>query len=332
MIEYTSKTIRAWSLLGQTRSFGNTLLEIAKNDPRIVAVTSDMAKTAGLDRFGKTFPNRLINTGIAEQNMIGIAAGLANEGLIPFAVSFASFSSMRACEAVRHFLGNMHRNVKLVGVGSGFSTGIFGSTHYCKEDLAIMRAISGIVIFSPADCTELSKVVEACIHYQGPVYIRLTGQMNNPVVYKSDFQFEIGRAIKLKSGIDTSIFATGSMVHHSIKAAEILEQRGIRASVINMHTLKPLDLAILNNEMSSSVLFVSIEEHSKVGGLGSAISEHLSSFKQHPVLLRLGIEDEFQKAGDYSYMIEKNELTPEQIATNIQKTYVSLKLNAHVSI
>lgn len=332
MIEYNSKNIRAWSLLGQTRSFGNALLEMAKDNSKIIAVTSDMAKTSGLERFVKTLPDRLINTGIAEQNMVGISAGLANEGLIPFAISFASFSTMRACEPVRHFLGNMHRNVKLIGVGSGFATGIFGSTHYCKEDLAIIRAISGIVILSPADCTELSKAIEASIQYDGPVYIRLTGQMNNPIVYKNDYSFEIGKAIKLKTGSAVTIIATGSMVHNSLKASEILEQHGISASVIDMHTIKPLDTRIIGDEINSSELLVSVEEHSTIGGLGAAIAEHLSSLEQRSILLRLGIKDEFQKAGDYLYMLEQNQLSPEQIAANIKEKYLSLKLSNDVSI
>ncbi len=291
-----------------------------------------MAKTAGLDRFIKTLPGQLINTGIAEQNMVGIAAALATEGLIPFAISFASFSTMRACEPTRHFLGYMHRNVKLVGVSAGFATGIFGSTHYCKEDLAIMRVISGIVILSPADCTELSKAMEAAVHYDGPVYLRLTGQMNNPIVYKNDYSFEIGKAIKLRTGPDITIIATGSMVYNSLRASEILEQQGIRASVINMHTIKPLDTTSIDTEITSSELIVSVEEHSKIGGLGGAIAEHLSSLKQHPALLRLGIEDEFQKAGNYAYMLEQNQLLPEQIALNIREKYLSLKVKSNVSI
>ncbi len=332
MIEYNSKNIRAWSLLGQARSLGNTLLELAKDNYKIIAVTSDMAKTSGLDRFGKTFPDRLINTGIAEQNMVGISAGLATEGLIPFAISFASFSTMRACEPTRHFLGYMQRNVKLVGVSSGFATGIFGHTHYCKEDFAIMRAISGMVIISPADCTELSKALEAAVNYNGPVYIRLTGQMNNPIVYKKDYSFEIGKAIKLKSGADITIIAIGSMVYNSIKASELLEQKGISTSVIDMHTIKPLDTSIIDSEISSSKLIVSVEEHSKIGGLGGAIAEHLSTCKQHPVLLRLGIDDDFQKAGSYLYVIEQNQLLTEQIASNILKQYLKLKLHTNVSI
>ncbi|HTA61393.1 MAG TPA: transketolase C-terminal domain-containing protein [Bacteroidia bacterium] len=324
MIQYNSTNIRVWSLLGQSRAFGNALLEIAKENKKIMAVTSDLAKVAGLDRFGKAFPDRLINTGIAEQNMVGIAAALATEELIPFAISFASFSTMRACEPSRHFLGYMQRNVKLIGISSGFATGIFGNTHYCKEDFAIMRAISGIVILSPADCTELVKAIEAAVNYNGPVYIRLTGQMNNPIVYKDDYAFEIGKAIKLKSGDDITIVATGSMVCNSLKAAELLEQKGIKVSVIDMHTIKPLDTAIIDNEIRSSKLIVSVEEHSKIGGLGGAIAEHLSELKQHPVLLRLGIEDEFQNAGNYLYMLEQNHLLPEQIAANILEKYLLL--------
>lgn len=332
MIDYSYKNIRAWSLLGQTRSFGNCIFELAKADPRIIVVTADMAKTSGLDRFGKLLSERLINTGIAEQNMVGIAAGLATEGMIPFAVSFASFSTMRACETVRHFLGYMNRNVKLVGVSSGFATGIFGNTHFCKEDLAIMRAVSGITIISPADCTELTKALEATILHDGPVYLRLTGQMNHPVVYKNDYSFELGKAIKLKDGDDVSIIATGSMVYNSLKAAELLELQGIKASVIDMHTIKPLDTSMIDSEIKSSRLIVSVEEHGKIGGLGGAIAEHLVSKEQHPVLLRMGIEDEFQKAGNYSYMLEKNQLLPEQIAQNIQSKFTTIKLRTHVSI
>lgn len=332
MINYNSTNIRVWSLLGQTRAFGSALLEMAQENPRIIIVTSDMAKTSGLERFGKLFPDRLINTGIAEQNMVGIAAGLANEGLIPFAVSFASFSVMRACEPTRHFLGYMQRNVKLIGVSSGFATGIFGNTHYCKEDLSIMRAISGILIISPADCAGLVKSVEAAVHHNGPVYIRLTGQMNNPVVYQGDFKFEIGKAIQLKQGSDITIIATGSMVHNSLKAAELLAREDINASVIDMHTIKPLDTSIIDTEICSSKLIVSVEEHSKIGGLGGAIAEHLSTLQKHPVLLRLGIEDEFQNAGDYSYMLEQNHLLPEQIASNILEKYISLNLNSNVTV
>ncbi|MCX6249772.1 MAG: transketolase [Bacteroidetes bacterium] len=325
MIQINPTNIRVWSLLGQNSALGNALLEIAKENEKIVAITSDLAKSSGLDRFGKLFPNRLINTGIAEQNMLGIAAAFANEDFIPFAISFAAFSVLRACEPTRHFMGYMQRNVKLIGLGSGFAMGVFGNTHYCREDIAIIRAIPGIAIISPADCTELVKAMEASAEYTGPVYIRLTGIMNNPVVYKKNYNFEIGRAITLKQGTDITIIATGSMVYNSLLASEILEKEGISATVMDMHTIKPLDRKIIENEISSSKLIVTVEEHSKTGGLGGAIAEYLCSVQHHPVLLRLGMEDQFQPAGDYHYMLGQNELLPEQIASNVRQKFLSLK-------
>jgi transketolase len=324
MILINPTNCRIWSLLGPRGAFGNALLELAKENEKIIAITSDVAITAGLERFGRTFPDRLINTGIAEQNMIGMAAAFANEDFIPFAISFANFSVLRACEPARHFLGYMRRNVKLVGLSSGFAMGVFGNTHYGTEDIAIIRAIAGLTIISPADCTELVKTVEAISKYNGPVYMRLTGVMNNPIVYKEDYDFEIGKAITLKRGNDITIIATGTMVYNSLKAAEILEKQGISASVIDMHTIKPLDTKIIDSELRLSKLIVSVEEHGKIGGLGGAIAEYLSSVHHHPVLLRLGIEDKFQHAGDYHFMLEQNELLPEQIAFNIGKKLLSL--------
>lgn len=324
MIKFNSTNTRVWSLLGQAGAMGNALMEIAKDNKKIVALTSDLAKIAGLDRFGKSFPDRLINTGIAEQNMLGIAAAFANEGFIPFAFSFANFSVLRACEPTRHFMGYMQRNVNLVGFSAGFATGAFGNTHYGKEDIAILRAFSGITIISPADCTEVIKVTEAASKYSGPVYLRLTGLLNNPIVYENDYDFVIGKAIKLKDGADITIIAAGSMVYNSLKASEILEKKGISATVMDMHTIKPIDTKSIDHEIASSKLIVSVEEHSIIGGLGGAIAEYLCSVKNHPVLLRLGIEDKYQLAGDYHYMLEQNGLLPEQIACNIEQKFLSM--------
>ncbi len=325
MIQFDPASIRTWSLLGQAGTLGNALLEMAKENSKITAITGDLARIAGLDRFAKTFPERLINTGIAEQNMLGIAAAFATEEFIPFAISFANFSVLRACEPMRHFMGYMQRNVKLVGLGSGFSMGLFGNTHYCMEDIAIVRAIPGIAILSPADCTELVKATIASANHEGPVYLRLTGVMNNPVVYRQDYDFELGKAIMLAKGADVAIIATGSMVFHSLQAAEILKNQGISASVIDMHTIKPLDTDIIDRKICFVKLMVSVEEHSVAGGLGGAIAEHLCSVREHPALLRLGIEDNFKPAGEYRYMLEQNGLLPEQIAFNIRQKYLSLK-------
>lgn len=324
MIVINPANTRFWSILGPRGAFGVALLEIAKGNEKVMAVTADLAITAGLDRFKKDYPNRLINTGIAEQNMIGVAAAFANEGFIPFAISFANFSVLRACEATRHFLGYMQRNVKLVGLSSGFAMGMFGNTHYGIEDIAIIRAIPGITILSPADSTEVVKATEAASNFNGPVYLRLTGVMNNPIVYKEDYNFKIGKAITLTEEGDITVFATGSMVYNSLEAAKILKDKQINVCVINIHTIKPLDKECIDVKNKQSKLLVSVEEHSKIGGLGGAIAEHLCSYTNHAPLLRLGISDQFRPAGDYKYLLEQNELLPEQIAAAIEKKYLSL--------
>jgi len=324
MIVINPANTRFWSILGPRGAFGVALLEIAKGNEKVMAVTADLAITAGLDRFKKDYPNRLINTGIAEQNMIGVAAAFANEGFIPFAISFANFSVLRACEATRHFLGYMQRNVKLIGLSSGFAMGMFGNTHYGIEDIAIIRAIPGITILSPADSTEVVKATEAASNFNGPVYLRLTGVMNNPIVYKEDYNFKIGKAITLTEEGDITVFATGSMVYNSIEAAKILKDKQINVCVINIHTIKPLDKECIDVKNKQSKLLVSVEEHSKIGGLGGAIAEHLCSYTNHAPLLRLGISDQFRPAGDYKYLLEQNELLPEQIAAAIEKKYLSL--------
>jgi transketolase len=321
MIPINPSGVRTWSLLGMGGTLGAALLEMARENDRVIAVTGDLASVCGLGRFGKAYPERLINTGIAEQNMIGVAAGFAAEGYIPFAVSFATFSVLRACEAMRHFMGNMHGNVKLIGLGSGFAAGTFGNTHYGREDIAVSRAVPGIVVLSPADCTELVKAVEAASHYSGPVYIRLTGLINHPVVYREDYDYTIGKAIRLRNGENISIIATGSMVHHGLLAAGKLEDLGLSSRVIDMHTIKPLDTDIIARECLASGMIVTVEEHSVVGGLGGAVAEYLSSIRRHPPLLRLGMKDEFQPSGEYRYMLEQNELLPEQIASAISGNF-----------
>ena len=325
MIVINPANTRFWSMLGPRGTFGTAILEIAKENEKVIAIAADLTTTAGLDRFKKDFPDRLINTGIAEQNMVGVAAGLANEGFIAYAISFANFSVLRACEANRHFLGYMQRNVKLVGLSSGFAMGMFGNTHYGIEDIAVIRAIPCIVILSPADSTEVVKATEAASKFIGPVYLRLTGVMNNPIVYKEDYNFEIGKAIRLKKGNDVTIIATGTMVYNSLQASKVLETHGISATVIDMHTIKPLDTKIIDEELCLSKFIVSVEEHSKIGGLGGAIAEYLSSIENNTTLLKLGIDDKFRHAGDYKYMLEQNELLPEQIAAAVEQKYLSFK-------
>lgn len=319
-MEINRTNIRTLSMLGQRGTFGVTLLDIAQENDRIVALSADLCNTSGLDRFKDTYFERFFNIGIAEQNMVGIAAGLAAGRNIPFATTFSNFATLRSCEQVRHFMGYMKENVKLVGLGSGFSMGMFGTTHYGIEDIASIRSVNNLIILSPADCLETAKAVIAAAEIKAPVYLRLSGTMNNPIVYKEDYNFEIGKAITLKEGNDVSIIATGSMVSNSLKAAEIIEQQGISVKVINMHTIKPLDKTAIVDACRTKFI-VTVEEHSKIGGLGSAVAEELSIKKSRPPHLIIGIGDEYKHAGDYKYLIEQYGLKSEQIAKEIITKY-----------
>jgi transketolase len=317
MIAVNSMQARIWSKLGTRGSFGAALLEIGKQNDKVLALSADLCNTSGLDRFQAAFPERFINVGIAEQNMIGISAGLSAGGGIVFATSFSNFVALRSCEQVRHYLGYMKSNVKLVGLAAGFALGMFGNTHYGIEDMAVMRVIPNLTLLSPADSTETVKATLAAVEFDGPVYIRLTGGMNNPIVFKEDYKFEIGKAITLREGKDITIFATGSMVYYSLEAAKRLEEQGLSASVIDMHTLKPLDTGAIDQVCQSTKLIVTVEEHSILGGLGGAVAEYKSTLKGAPAQLRIGIQDEFGRAGDYSFMLDKYGLTAEKIAKAI---------------
>lgn len=326
MIEFNSLNFRTWSKLGQRGAFfGVAAIDLGEQFDNLMIITADLASLSGLDRFKASFPEKFLNMGIAEQNMLAASAGLADEGKIVFCTTYATFITMRSCEPLRHFLGYMKSNVKVVGSGAGLFMGLSGNTHYTLEDISIIRAIPNIVILSPADAGEAVKMALEAARFTGPMYIRLTGGLNAPMIYKEDYKFEIGKGVTIKENSgDITIFATGTMVYNALKATEFLEKQNIAARVINMHTIKPLDLEILIKYKDSSRLFVSIEEHNIIGGLGGAIAEQMSSLNFKIPLLRLGISDEFKHAGDYNYMLEQNELLPEQISKNIAQKYLSL--------
>lgn len=319
-MEITPRYIRTLSMLGQRGTYGVALLKAAQNNEDIVALSADLCNTSGLDRFKTSYPDRFYNTGISEQNMIGVAAGLAAGGNIPFASTFANFAALRSCEQIRHFMGYMRENVKVVALSAGFAMGMFGNTHYGMEDIAAIRAINNIVILSPADGLEVVKSVEAAVRIKAPVYIRLTGVMNMPVIYKDDYHFEPGKAVKLKEGLDVAIFATGSMVYNALKAAEQLEAAGISTSVTNMHTIKPLDVKSIYNACSAK-LIATIEEHSKIGGLGSAVAETIAARKTKPPLLVIGTGEQYLNAGDYKYLINQYSLSADKIFEKIKSKY-----------
>ena len=316
-MEINSKNARLWSRLGSRAVFGQAMLAAGERNEKIMALSGDLGNSSGLARFQQTFPERYLNVGIAEQNMIGIAAGLAKEGFNVFVTSFAPFITLRAGEQIRMNLGYMKLNVKAVSIGSGISMSFLGNSHYGIEDAAVMRSIPNMTIVCPADCSEIVKVVNAASAFEGPMYIRLTGAVGNPPVYTEDYDFIIGKSITVKDGADITIIANGSMVYESLQASKILDANGISTKVINMHTIKPLDTEELEKVISTSKVIVSVEEHSVIGGLGSAIAEYKTKFSNSPPHLILGLPDNFGKTAEYRYLLDKYRLVGEKIAADI---------------
>ena len=318
MLQINASNARQWSRLGSRGVFGQAILSIGDKYPNLLVMSADLGNSSGLDRFKNSYPDKFLNIGIAEQNMIGVAGGLAKEGFNIFATSFAPFIAMRSGEQIRMNLGYMGLNVKAVAIGSGVSMGFLGNSHYGIEDAAIMRAIPNMTVVCPADCSEIVKTVYAAAEFEGPMYIRLTGAANNPPVYTEDYDFSIGKAITLRRGTDITIIAIGTMVYESLEAAKILEAQGVSCTVVNMHTLKPIDTAAINVAISSSKLIVTVEEHSVIGGLGSAVSEYKTKFVNSPPQLILGLPDIFGKTADYRYLLEKYGLVGSKIAQSVQ--------------
>mgnify|MGYP004516839895 CR=1 FL=1 len=319
MLEYNKLNIRTWSLLGPSGAHGIAAMELAESNENVLMLTADLCFFSGLERFKATHSDRLYDVGIAEQNMIGIAAGLAKEGFCPFANTYASFCTSRCADQVRVNMSYMKLPIKLIGLTSGFGAGVLGATHVSLEDIAVMRALPNITVISPADCTEIIKAMLAVARTPDPTYIRLTGPMNTPIVYKEDYDFEIGKAIELKDGNDVCILASGSIVAEALKASKLLEKDGISVSVVNIHTIKPLDKDFVCKVANKYGLLFTIEEHSIYGGLGSAIAEVLVEKRMNTQLEIIGINDFFPSAGDYRYQLEQCGLTAVQIADRIRK-------------
>ena len=315
-MDINEKNIKIWSTIGSRATLGIAALELAKEIDNLMVLTCDVSTSAGLDRFRKTYPEKYLDLGIAEQNMIGVAAGLASENFNVITTTFAPFQTMRCCEQIKVNIGYMKQKICMVGIASGLSLGTLGYTHCCIEDVGILRSIPGITIISPADSLETVKALQAAVKSKNPSYLRLTGSSNNPIVYKEDYEFKIGKSITLKEGKDITIFCAGSMVHQSLEAAKILETKNVSSKVVNMHTIKPIDkLAI--DEARDCALIISVEEHNVIGGLGSAIAEYKSGLKNFPRQLFLGVMDTYTKGGNYKFLQEKHRLTSDKIAEDI---------------
>ncbi len=285
-------------------SYGNALTALGAENDNLVVLDADLAAATKTGIFKKAYPDRHIDCGIAESNMIGIAAGLASCGKVPFCSSFAMFAAGRTYEQIRNSVGYPHLNVKIGATHAGISVGEDGATHQCNEDIALMRTIPGMVIINPSDDVEAQAAVRAAYEHQGPVYLRF-GRLAVPVINDTpDYKFEIGKGVELKDGSDVTLIATGLEVNEALEAAKLLEADGISAQVINIHTIKPLDVDLVAAAAAKTGKVVTIEEHSIIGGLGSAVAEVLAE-KQPAKLLRIGVEDTFGESGPAVKLLAK---------------------------
>ncbi|SFH93666.1 transketolase [Pseudobutyrivibrio sp. OR37] len=298
-------------------SYGNALVALGEKYDNLVVLDADLAEATKTGIFRKAFPERHIDCGIAESNMVGIAAGIASTGKVPFCSSFAMFAAGRAFEQVRNSVGYPHLNVKIGATHAGISVGEDGASHQCNEDIALMRTIPGMTIINPSDDVEAKAAVEAAYKMDGPVYLRF-GRLAVPVINdRPDYKFEIGKGVVLKEGKDLTIIATGLEVNESLEAAKKLAEDGIDAEVINIHTIKPIDADLIVKSASKTGKVVTVEEHSVIGGLGGAVAEVLSE-KCPTKMLRIGVKDTFGESGPAVKLLAKYELDAEGIYKQIK--------------
>lgn len=298
-------------------AYGSALAEFGEKYD-IVVMDADLSKSTKTDTFKKKFPEKFINMGIAEGNMMSTAAGIATCGKIVFASSFAMFAAGRAFEQIRNSIGYPALNVKIGASHAGISVGEDGATHQCLEDIGIMRTIPGMVIISPADAVETRAAVEAAIKHYGPVYLRL-GRLSVPVIYdQATYKFEIGKGVQVHDGKDVTIIANGLMVHEALTAKKLLDEEGISARIIDIHTIKPIDKDIIIKAAKETGAIVTAEEHNIIGGLGSAVAEVLAENYPAP-MKRVGVEDKFGKSGKPDVLLKEYGLSAENIVNKVKE-------------
>ncbi len=303
--------------------YGAALVKLGDKYDNLIVMDADLAAATKTGMFKKAFPDKFYDTGIAESNMIGVAAGLAATGHIVFASSFAMFAAGRAFEQVRNSIGYTHLNVKIGATHAGISVGEDGASHQCCEDIALMRTIPGMVILNPADDVEAEKAVFAAAEYEGPVYLRF-GRLAVPRIFDEDYKFEIGKGVELTEGNDVAIIATGLMVNEALMAAEELKKEGINARVINMATIKPLDNDIVIKAAKETGAIVTAEEHNVIGGLGGAVSEVICENYPVPVV-KLGVEDTFGRSGPAVELLHIYGLDAEHIVAKAKQAIAMKK-------
>ena len=297
-------------------SYGKALVEIGKESDKLIVLDADLAAATKTGVFKKEFPDRHIDCGIAESNMTGIAAGMSTCGYVPFMSTFAMFAAGRAFEQIRNSIGYPHLNVKIGATHAGISVGEDGATHQCNEDIALMRAIPGMVVINPSDDVEARAAVHAAFEHEGPVYLRF-GRLAVPVINdEASYKFELGKGVELKDGKDCTIIATGLCVSEALAAADILAKEGIDAQIINIHTIKPIDEDIIVAAAEKTNRIFTVEEHSIIGGLGDAVAAVLSE-KRPTRLTKIGVKDVFGESGPAVELLHKYELDAEGIAKQV---------------
>lgn len=299
------------------QAYGEALKKLAVDNPKVVVLDADLSKSTMTAEFKKVAPERFINVGIAEQNLIGTAAGLSLTGKVPFASSFAMFAAGRAFEIIRNTVAYPKLNVKIAATHAGLTVGEDGASHQAIEDLSLMRSIPNMVVLNPADGVEAQKAVIAAANYEGPVYIRL-GRAAVEEIFDESYDFQIGKSVELVNGSDATIIATGIMVEKALKASEILKAEGINVRVINIHTIKPIDTELIIKAAKETKRIVTAEEHSIIGGLGSAVLETISEECPVPVI-RIGVKDTFGESGKPNELLEKYGLTEKEIVEAVKK-------------
>lgn len=315
----TKGVVRSWSRLGQRAAFfGIAMPEIAKKDENIMVVTADLAQLSNLTGFSEKFPNQFLNVGIAEQNMIGVSAGLAMEGYNVYATTYASFIAVRDLEHIRQHLSNLKLNVKLIGTAAGVVAARSGVAHWASEDVTFMRALPEMTVMSAADSLEAYYMAVYSAKHNGPLYIRINGVPNCPLVYDENYVFEPEKLSIIQKGEDVALIGTGLMVHEAQETAKILAESGISCTVANMHTIKPIDKEGLKRLFDSHKLIVTMEEHNIIGGMGSAVAEYKSTFDNMPRQMFIGFPDSFTKAGTTQFIWEQFGITAPQVAERIR--------------
>ncbi len=299
--------------------YGRVLAELGETDKRIVGVTADLAKSTNIGNFGDQFPDRIFNVGIAEQNLFGVAAGMAKTGLIPFASTFAIFACLRGGEQVRTDIAYQNLPVKIIATHGGLSFGAAGSTHHCTEDIAVMRAIPNMTVVIPADGFETAKAVRACVDIDGPFYMRVGRGFEAPMHDNEDFDFEIGKAIKLHEGGDITIIVCGTPTLQALEAAQELEADGISVRVLNMHTIKPIDKEAIITAVMDTRRILTVEEHNTLGGLGDAVASVIAESGKGCAFTKLGIPDEFSVIGYPDDLYARYKLDSTGIADTVRE-------------